>query len=75
MSTYPPSLNPFLVDEDLLSNADSYNTAALPPNYPPPPPPMTTNFKLPAFWPDAPVAWFAAVEGQFRLRRVASEDE
>ena len=75
MSNYPPSLNPFLVDEDLLSNADSYNTAALPPNYPPPPPPMTTNFKLPAFWPDAPVAWFAAVEAQFRLRRVASEDE
>ena len=75
MSTYPSSLNPFLVDEDLLSNADSYNTAALPPNYPPPPPPMTTNFKLPAFWPDAPVAWFAAVEAQFRLRRVASEDE
>ena len=33
------------------------------------------NTKLPAFWLDAPVAWFAAVEAQFKLHRVSSQDE
>ena len=33
------------------------------------------NTKLPAFWLDAPVAWFAAVEAQFKLHRVSSHDK
>ena len=33
------------------------------------------HLKLPVFWADAPVAWFAVVEAQFQLRRVWSEDE
>ena len=48
----------------------------LPPNVPPPPPPISTAamaVKLPAFWPDAPVAWFAAAEAQFTLRRLTSQ--
>ena len=72
---YPSGLNPFLDDED-YSSISSYDTAELPlPSYPPPPPPMMSNFKLPGFWADAPVAWFAAVEAQFSLRRVTSEEE
>ena len=31
------------------------------------------NWKLQAFWPDSPVAWFGAAEAQFHLRRVFSE--
>ena len=46
MSNYPPSLNAFLVDEDLLSNADSYDTAEQPPNYPPPS--SSNDYKLQA---------------------------
>ena len=47
-----------------------------PPNYPPPlPPSMAANLKLPAFWADAPMAWFAAREAQFQLRRVSSQSE
>ena len=82
MAYYPQNLNPFLADfladDDNFSSADSYETAELPPPdfYPPPPPhPVMSNFKLAAFWPDAPVAWFGAAEAQFRLRRVTSEDE
>ena len=72
---YPSGLNPFLDDDD-YSSISSYDTAELPlPSYPPPPPPMMSNFKLPGFWADAPVAWFAAVEAQFSLRRVTSEEE
>ena len=72
---YPLGLNPFLYDND-FSSVSSYDTAELPlPSYPPPPPPMMSNFKLPGFWADAPVAWFAAVEAQFCLCRVTSEEE
>ena len=73
---YPPELNPFLDDDDSLSSAGSYNTAELPqPNFAPPPLPPMSNFKLPALWPDAPVAWFSAAEAQFTLRRVTSQAE
>lgn len=43
---------------------------------PPPPPPCTAAalaMKVTPFWVDAPVAWFAAVETQFTLRRIVSE--
>ena len=73
---YPPELNPFLDDDDSLSSAGSYNTAELPqPNFAPPPLPPISNFKLQAFWPDAPVAWFRAAEAQFTLWRVMSQVE
>ena len=73
---YPPGLNPFLVDDDDFSSVSSYDTAELPlPSFLPPPPPMMSDFKLPGFWADAPVAWFAAVEAQFCLCRVTSEEE
>ena len=75
---YPPSLNPFLDSnkDDTASSAGSYLSAISPPNFPPPPPPFNmSNLKLPAFWTDAPVAWFAAVEAQFQLRRVVSQSE
>ena len=36
---------------------------------------MAANLKLPAFWADAPMAWFAAREAQFQLRRVSSQSE
>ena len=75
-TAYPPGLNPFLVDDDDFSFVSSYDTAELPlPSYLLPPPPRMSNFKLPGFWADAPVAWFAAVEAQFCLRRVTSEEE
>ena len=75
--SYPPNLNPFLwADDDNVSTADSYDTAELPlPAFTPPPLPHSTNLKLPAFWPDAPEAWFAAAEAQFKLRRVHLEEE
>ena len=75
MNNYPASLNPFL-DEDNDDSASFYS-AASPPSFPPPPPPQynMSHLKLPVFWADAPVAWFAAVEAQFKLRRVWSEDE
>ena len=76
---YPPNLNPFMDefdDDDTASTAGSYFSAQLPPFYPPPPPPVNmSNLKLPVFWTDAPVAWFAAVEAQFQLRRVSSQSE
>ena len=34
-----------------------------------------SNFKLQAFWSDAPVAWFGAAKAQFKLRRVTSQEE
>ena len=34
-----------------------------------------SNLKLPAFWADAPVAWFAAAEAQFQLGHGASQSE
>ena len=72
----PTELNPFLEDEDSLSSAGSYNTVELPqPNFAPPPLPPMSNFKLQAFWPNAPVAWFGAAEAQFTLRRVTSQAE
>ena len=75
-TAYPPGLNPFLVYDDDFSFVSSYDTAELPlPSYLLPPPPRMSNFKLPGFWADAPVAWFAAVEAQFCLRRVTSEEE
>ena len=75
MNNYPASLNPFL-DEDNNDSASFYS-AASPPSFPPPPPPQNnmSHLKLPVFWVDAPVAWFAVVEAQFKLRRVWSEDE
>ena len=36
---------------------------------------MMSNLKLPAFWADAPVAWFAAAEAQFQLGHGASQSE
>ncbi len=56
------------INDDLLLNVP-------PPPVPPPPPPrpLPSSVKLPPFWPDAPLAWFAAVEAQFRLRGVARE--
>ena len=76
---YPHSLNPFLdedEDGDNISSAGSFYSVNLPPNYPPPlPPSMAANLKLPAFWADAPMAWFAAREAQFQLRRVSSQSE
>ena len=75
MAHYPADLNPFLDDND-FSSISSYNTAELPePRFPPPPLPAMSMLKLPAFWADAPVAWFAAVEAQFQLRRVYSQSE
>ena len=75
---YPASLNPFLDDDE--DDTASFYSAESPPSYPPPPPPhhhqySMVHLKLPVFWADAPVAWFAAVEAQFQLRRVWSEDE
>ena len=76
MTPYPLYLNPFLVEDDNISSADSYNTRDLPPmSFAPPPLQAMTNLKLLAFWPDAPVAWFAPVEAQFRLCRVLLQDE
>ena len=34
-----------------------------------------SHLKLPPFWTDAPVAWFAAVEAQFKLSRVWAQEE
>jgi len=60
-----------------MDNADLLLDAPPPPQRPPPLPPrpaaQPVNFKLPEFWVDAPVAWFGAVEAQFRLRHVESE--
>ena len=80
MSDYPPSLNPFLADDDKLFSvtASFYSADHAPPQFPPPPLPvqqMSSNLKLPSFWPDAPVAWFAAAEAQFQLRRIHSQAE
>ena len=77
---YPRNLNPFLdpyEDDDNISSAGSFYSASSPPNFPPPPPPprMMSNLKLPVFWADAPVAWFAAAEAQFQLRHVISQSE
>ena len=75
MNNYPSSLNPFLDDDD--NDSASFYSAASPPRFPPPPPPQynMSHLNLPVFWADAPVAWFAAVEAQFKLRQVWSEDE
>ena len=75
---YPASLNRFLDDDE--DDTASFYSAESPPSYPPPPPPhhhqySMAHLKLPVFWADAPVAWFAAVEAQFQLRRVWSEDK
>ena len=76
---YPHSLNPFLdedEDGDNISSASSFYSVNLLPNYPPPlPPSKAANLKLPAFWADAPVAWFAAVEAQFQVCPVNSQSE
>ena len=73
---YPPSLNPFLDSDDTASSAGSYFSAISPPNFPLLPPPVNMlNLKLPAFWTDALVAWFAAEEVQFQLRRFVSQSE
>ena len=76
---YPARLNPFLNDDN-DTDTDSFYSAESPPNFPPPPPPQQqqshmSHLKLPLFWADAPVAWFAAVEAQFRQRGVWSEEE
>ena len=75
MAHYPNSLNPFL--DDFEDDTESYYSVNMePPQYDPPPPPgRFVNMKLPAFWSDAPVAWFAAVEAQFQLRQVTSQSE
>jgi hypothetical protein len=41
----------------------------------PPPPPLANNqhIKLPLFWPNNNISWFAMVEGQFVLRGVNDE--
>ena len=64
---YPQELNPFLVeDNDTLSSAGSYITVELTQlNFAPPPLPPMSNFKLQAFWPDAPVAWFSEMIKQW----------
>ena len=81
MNNYPRSLNPFIDDyynddDSYSGTADSFYTAE-PPQFPPPPPPAVhmSHLKLPPFWADAPVAWFAAVEAQFKLRRVWAQEE
>jgi len=47
----------------------------LSPNLAAPPPAPAVNFKLQPFWADAAVAWFAAAEVQFTLRRVVSQQD
>ncbi len=37
---------------------------------PPPPPVNNHHIKLPAFWPNNIISWFAMAEGQFVLRNV-----
>ena len=83
MNNYPRSLNPFVDDyynddDSYSGTADSFYTAE-PPQFPPPPPPPPavhmSHLKLPPFWADAPVAWFAAMEAQFKLRRVWAQEE
>ena len=74
---YPASLNPFLDNDD---DTPSFFSPEMPPSYPPPPPPhhhqySMSHLKLPVFWADAPMAWFVAVEAQFQLRWVWSEDQ
>ena len=77
---YPGYLNPFLVGDDEDDTA-SFFSAASPPNFPPPPPPSAvqqfnmSHLKLPVFSADAPMAWFAVVEAQFKLQRIWSEEE
>ena len=74
---YPADLNPFYYDDDdISSSAGSFFTAE-PPQYPLPTPQAAhmADLKLPLFWTDAPVAWFAAVEAQFQLRRVWAQKE
>ena len=76
---YPRNLNPFLdeEDDDNISSAGSFFSINSPPSYAPPPlpPRAPVTLKLPVFWADAPVAWFAAVEAQFELRQVTSQKE
>ena len=74
---YPRNLNPFLdeEDDDNISSAGSFFSINSPPSYAPPPLPPRAPLKLPVFWADAPVAWFAAVEAQFELRQVTSQKE
>ena len=66
--------NPFLDEDDDRSSVSSLSLSGLP-QFPPPPPPAALSVKLPAFWPDAPVAWFAVVEAQFQLRRVNNQND
>ena len=75
MAHYPNNLNPFM--EDYFDDTDSFFSADLePPQHPPPPPPgRFSNMKLPGFWADAPLPWFAAAEAQFQLRQVTSQSE
>ncbi|MFN9685584.1 MAG: hypothetical protein ACK583_10035, partial [Cyanobacteriota bacterium] len=40
---------------------------------PPPPPANNHHIKLPAFWPNNIISWFAMAEGQFVLRNVNDE--
>ena len=72
---YPAFLNPFLDGDN--DDTASFYSATSPPDFPPPPPPQfnMSHLKFPIFWADAPVAWFAAVEAQFKLRGIWSEEE
>ena len=74
MAHYPNNLNPFLDEFDDDTNFHSMDMVP-PQHLPPPPPSRFSNMKLPAFWPDAPVAWFAAAEAQFHLMQVTSQSE
>ena len=75
MAHYPNNLNPFM--EDYFDDTESFFSADLePPQHPPPPPPgIFSSMKLPGFWADAPLPWFAAAEAQFQLRQVTSQSE
>ena len=75
MAHYPNNLNPFM--EDYFDDTESFFSADLePPQHPPPPPPgRFSSMKLPGFWADAPLPWFAAAEAQFQLRQVTSQSE
>ena len=64
-------INPFLDEED--DDTTSFYSVQSLPSYPPPP--TMSHLKLPLFWADAPMAWFIALEAQFRLWRIWSEDK
>ena len=77
---YPRNLNPFLEDDDINNSIRSagsfFSVSSLLDFLPPPPPPrVMSSLKLPTFWADAPVAWFAATKAQFELRYVNNQKE